>query len=238
MKKISSLLLLTGITATLYAQKTINDPNAEKRNANGYHAIQISGGIDLYLSQGDQETVAVSAAEVKYRDRIKTEVVNGVLKIWYDYDRSLKMDWGNRKMKAYVSVKDIDGIEGSGGSDIEIYGTLKTNKLKIGLSGGSDFEGKVDGSTINIEQSGGSDVSISGKVSVLKIDANGGSDFSGYELISENCEIEATGGSDVTITVNKELNANASGGSDVHYKGAASVKNARSGGSTIKKVSK
>jgi hypothetical protein len=238
MKKISSLLLLAGITATLYSQKTINDPNAEKRSVSGYHAILVSHGIDLYLSQGDEETVAVSASDVKYRDRIKTEVVNGVLKIWYDYDRNLKMDWGNKRMKAYVSAKNIDRLEGSGGSDIEIYGTLKASELKLGLSGGSDFEGKVEGSTITVEQSGGSDISISGRVSTLKIDASGGSDFAGYDLISESCEIEASGGSDVTITVNKELNASASGGSDVHYKGNASVKNAKSGGSTIKKVSK
>lgn len=231
-------MLFAGIAVTLFSQKTINDPNVEKRSAIGYHAIKVSGGIDLFLSQGNEETVAVSAAETKYRDRIKVEVINGVLKIWYDYDKSLRMDWGNKKMKAYVSIKNIDGLEGSGGSDIEIDGTLKVSQLKIGLSGGSDFEGKVDGTTLTIEQSGGSDVSISGHVSTLKIDASGGSDLDGYNLISENCNVEASGGSDVTITVNKELNANASGGSDVHYKGNASAKNSKSGGSTIKKVSK
>lgn len=237
MKKIVFILFTACIACSAIAQKTIHDPNAEKRNVNGFHAINIDGGIDLYLSQG-QEAVAVSSSDPKFRDRIKTEVVNGVLKIWYDYDKSLKVNWGNRKLKAYVSVVNIEGLEGSGGSDITIEGTLKASKLKLVLSGGSDFEGKVEIGDLEIDQSGGSDVSISGSVNSIKIGASGGSDFNGFELVSETCNAEASGGSDIEITVNKELNANASGGSDVHYKGNAEVKNSKSGGSSIKKVSR
>ena len=238
MKKIVLILFVACMAVSAIGQKTIHDPNAEKRNVSGFHAIKVGGGIDLYLNQGGQEAVAVSASDTKYRDRIKTEVVNGVLKIWFDYDRSLKVNWGNRKLKAYVSVINIDELEGSGGSDISIDGTLKASKLKLGVSGGSDFEGKVDIGDLDLDQSGGSDVSISGKANSIKIEASGGSDFNGFELVSETCNVEASGGSDVEITVNKVLNANASGGSDVHYKGNAEVKNAKSGGSSIKKVSR
>src|SRR5258705_13015589 len=105
MKKFFFLLSFAITALTLTAQKVINDPNAEKRNVSGYHAISVSGGIDLYLSQGS-ESVAVSASETKYRDRIKTEVENGVLKIWYETNSNINIDWGNnRKMKAYVSFK-------------------------------------------------------------------------------------------------------------------------------------
>ena len=73
MKKIFSLFIITILVTTTQAQKTFNDPNAEKRNVSGYHAIEVSGGIDLYLSPGD-ESVAVSASSEKFRDKIKTEV--------------------------------------------------------------------------------------------------------------------------------------------------------------------
>ncbi len=52
MKKLLFSLLVTGLITTASAQKTINDPNAEKRNVSGFHAIEVGGGIDLYLSQG------------------------------------------------------------------------------------------------------------------------------------------------------------------------------------------
>jgi hypothetical protein len=239
MKKIISLVIFAASFSAAVAQKTVNDPNAEKRNVKGYHAIEVSGGIDLYLSQGE-EAVAVSASETKYRDRIKTEVKNGVLKIWYDNKNNLNLDWGsNRKMKAYVSFKNLDNLEGSGGSDINVEGAIKVNTLSLDVSGGSDFEGKVEANDLKVDASGGSDVKISGMVKKLDIDASGGSDFKGYELTADVCNLQASGGSDVYITVNKELSADTSGGSDVFYKGNGTVREMKSSGSSsIKKVSK
>ncbi len=237
MKKLLFSLLVTGLIITASAQKTINDANAEKRNVSGFHAIEVGGGIDLYLSQGE-EAVAVSASKNEYRAKIKTEVKNGVLKIWYEWNSNLRFDWSNHKLKAYVSFKDIDRLEGSGGSDISVDGSIKVAKLAMEVSGGSDFDGKVETGELNIQASGGSDVRISGKADRLTIDASGGSDFKGYDLASDICNVEASGGSDIQVTVNKELSANASGGSDVYYKGTGLIRDLKTSGSSIKKVSK
>ena len=237
MKKLFSLLVITGLITTASAQKTISDANAQKRNVSGFHAIEVSGGIDLYLSQGE-EAVAVSAAKIEYRDKIMTEVKDGVLKIWFDWKNSSKFEWSNRKMKAYVSFKDLDRLEGSGGSDISIDGSIKVTRLEMEISGGSDFDGKVETDELKIHASGGSDVDISGKAARLTIDASGGSDFKGYDLASDICNVEASGGSDVHVTVNKELSANASGGSDVYYKGTGMIRDLKTSSSSIKKVSK
>ncbi|MDP4263837.1 MAG: head GIN domain-containing protein [Bacteroidota bacterium] len=237
MKKTSLLVLLTVIASATMAQKIISAPNVEKRNVSGYHAISVSGGIDLYLSQGD-ESVAVSASEVKYRDRIITEVKDGVLKIWYDH-KGLTIDWGsnNRKMKAYVSFKDLDKLGASGGSDIDVDGAIKVSSLSINLSGGSDFRGKVEAGDLKVDASGGSDMDISGTVKNFTSESSGGSDLKGYGLVVDVCKLEASGGSDVYITVNKELSAVASGGSDIYYKGNGVVRDMRSGGSSsIKKT--
>ena len=237
MKKIISLLVLSAIISGASAQKTISDANAQKRNVSGFHAIEVSGGIDLYLSQGD-EAVAVSASKDEYRDKIITEVKNGVLKIWFDWKSNLRVDWSNHKLKAYVSFKNMDGLEASGGSDVIVDGTIKTTKLDMEISGGSDFKGKVESDDLKINASGGSDVNISGRSAKLTIDASGGSDFSGYDFAADICNVEASGGSDVHVTVNKELTANASGGSDVYYKGSGMIRDLKTGGGSIKKVGK
>ena len=236
MKKLFSLLVITGLITAASAQKTINDANAQKRNVSGFHAIEVSGGIDLYLSQGE-EAVAVSAAKDEFRDKIITEVKDGVLKIYFE-SKNVKIDWGNRKMKAYVSFKNLDRLEGSGGSDISVDGSIKVTKLEMEISGGSDFDGKVETDDLKVQASGGSDVDISGKAARLTIGASGGSDFKGFDLASDICNVEASGGSDVHVTVNKELSANASGGSDVYYKGTGLIRDLKTSGSSIKKVSK
>jgi hypothetical protein len=239
MRKSSFLLVLLAAGIIAYGQKTVNDPNAETRNVSGFHAIEVSGGIDLMLSQGN-EAVAVSAANTEYRDKIMTKVENGVLKIWFEYkkENGLRIDWGNRKLKAYVSFRNLDRLEASGGSDVDVDGTITVSKLDMGISGGSDFHGKVDVSNLKIDASGGSDVSISGKSQNITLVVSGGSDFNGYDLSADVANVQASGGSDVEITVNRELSASASGGSDVTYKGSGSIRDVKTSGSNIKKVGK
>jgi hypothetical protein len=230
MKKIFFLFIAAFIVSSGFAQKTIHDPNAEVRSASGFHAIEVSSGIDLYLSNGD-EAVVVSAKDIDSRNRIKTEVKNGVLKIWFDWNNGLKFAKGNKALKAYVSYKTLERLEASGGSDIHVEGTIKSNELQMEISGGSDFDGKVNIDTrLSIEASGGSDVSISGSARELNIDASGGSDFDGYGLVTDTCTVQASGGSDISITVNKELSAEASGASDVSWKGSATVKKVKASG--------
>ena len=224
MKKIFSLLLMV-ISATVFAQtKTvINDKNAVPRSVKGFHAIKVSDGIDVYLSYGD-EAAAVSASEERYRDRIKTEVENGVLKIWYDRENYNGLVFTNRRnLRAYVSFRELDMIHASAGSDIRVEGVIKGNSLTMKISSGSDFKGTVDVNRLDVDQSSGSDIEISGKANTVSIEASSGSDFNGYALITDVCTARCNSGSDVTITVNKELKARASSGSDINYKGSATL---------------
>lgn len=237
MKKRFALIALLGLILSFaHSQKTVKDANAVNRHVSGFHAIEISGGIDLFLSQGNEEAVAVSAEDSEDRDRIVTRVEDGVLKIYYE-KKSLGINWrGGRKMKAYVSAKTIDGLSASGGSDVQVDGILNGSTLHVSLSGGSDFKGKLSMNELAFSASGGSDVSVSGKAGNLKLNASGGSDVHAYELTSDYCTVNSSGGSDVYVTVNKEIKAEASGGSDIHYKGSAAVTSSKSGGSSVKKV--
>jgi len=234
MRKVLLLMAFAGIHLLANAQDTrvINDPNAQTRKVTGFNAISISGGIDLYLSQGN-EAVAVSASKPEYRDKIRTVVENGVLKIYMERDGApWNWDWHNPKLKAYVSFSSLDDLKASGGSDVYLQGAIKLEQLHVNISGGSDLHGRVDIRDLSIHQSGGSDSDISGNVTNLTVDASGGSDLRGFELVTENCHIQASGGSDAEITVNKELDAHASGGSDIYYKGNGVVKELRSSGSS------
>lgn len=238
MKKLFLLLLIV-VSATVFAQnKTIiNDKNAVPRSIKGFHAIRVSDGIDLFLSYGE-EAAAVSASEEKYRDKIKTEVDNGVLKIWYDNDMSNQIIWTNkRNLRVYISFKVLDMINASAGSDIIVDGTIKGTSLTLKVSSGSDFKGNVDVNELTVDQSSGSDIEMGGRAGTVNIDASSGSDFNGYKLITDVCTAKCSSGSDITITVNKELKAKASSGSDINYKGNASLINVTksSGGSVNKR---
>jgi hypothetical protein len=226
--------ILLFISLMAYNQeKVIYDVNVEKRTVGSFQAIKVSDGINLYISQGTEEDVAVSATEITHRDKMKTIVENGELKIYLEQG----WNWKNKKLTAYVAVKTLNNLRASGGSDVIVKGVLKSDKLNMVLTGGSDFNGKVSVTDLTIDQNSGSDVHVKGDAVNVKVTASGGSDFNGFELSAEYAIVQASGGSDARITVNKEMAAEASGGSDINYKGNPVIKykSASGGGSVSKK---
>ena len=216
----------------LFAQgAVIRDANAQARDVKGFHAIEISSAISAIISAGGEEAVAVSAIDTKYRDLIRTEVRDGVLKIWLE-NEGWTWTHGDKKLKAYISYKSIDRLTASGASNITAEGTLTAGHLEIRLSGASDFKGSVKTDQFRLEQTGASDATISGSAQKAELVLSGASDIKGYDFTAVECHVEASGASDVKISVSKELYAGASGASSVHYKGEGVIKEIRSSGAS------
>lgn len=233
MKKIFLAFFLCAAAFVSSAQNTlVVDPLASVRTVSGdFTAINVSGGIDLYLSQANEIAIAVSASEEKFKENIKTEIENGTLRIYYD-DGSKKWSMKNRKLKVYVSFKTLEQLKASGACDVLVTGSIETASLDMNLSGACDFKGMVKVNSLRLNLSGASDVTISGTAGTVNIESSGASDVKGYELVSDVCHAKASGASDINITVNKEMNAHASGASDIHFKGDALIKEMHSGGAS------
>jgi uncharacterized protein YcfL len=235
MKKLYVLIVTLMACMAIHAQQ-VNDPNAEVREAKNYHGISVSSAFDVYLTQSNEEAVAVSASETKFRERIKVEVKDDILHVWYDNEG--KWNTGNKKLKAYISFKEINKLTVSGACDVFISGTLKADDLTIKLSGASDLKGKLDSKKLMIDLNGASDMTVTGTAGQLSVEASGASDFKGFDFTTDYCDAHASGASDIKITVNKELSAHASGASDVHYKGDAVIRDLKtSGASSVSKRS-
>ena len=239
MRKLVFFLLISFVSVSVFAQKQIDDANAQIRKVSGFHAIKVSHGIVLYLTQGNEEVVAVSSNDIEYRDRIRTVVDNGVLKIYFDND-----DWkfwknvGNKKLRAYVSAKTIEGIYSSSGSSVRIEGTIKSGEIKLDASSGASINGKIEAQSMDVDQSSGSTISISGVINgKLKIEGSSGSTFNSYDLTVENCDAETSSGAGVKVTVNKELSVEASSGGYIHFKGNGLIRDVHtsSGGNVTRK---
>lgn len=239
MKKLLVLATLLLCATVPFAQNTtVHDDNAQVRNVGSFHAIEVSNGIHLYLKQGNTNAVAVSASSQELVSRIKTEVENGELKIYFDNDGSRRWNLKNKELKAYVTCTNIDGLEANSGADAETDGNINASNLKITLSSGANFNGEITASKLSINQSSGSQSNIKGKVGDVDIRTNSGSQLSGYNLITDNCKADASSGSDIEITVNKTLDASASSGGGIDYKGSTSITNiSNSSGGRIKKQS-
>ena len=233
MKKIClCILVCIAATAVRAQDEIVVDPNAEVRTLNAsFHSIKVSGGIDLYISQSDNEAIAVSASEERFLKTMRTTVENGVLRIYMD-EGFLHISTKDRKLKAYVSFKDLDKLDASGACDIHVQGTIAVKDLLLNLSGASQFKGNVKLNDMEINLSGASYLRIDGTATTVNIDCSGASDIKGYDLVTENSTVKASGASDIQITVNKELSAHASGACRIFYKGSGLIREIHNSGAS------
>ena len=236
MKIIFAIALLLSIH-TVFAQTVVNDPNVEPRNVPSFHAVQVSSAFEVMISQGNEASVAVSASSKDVISHIQTKVEDGVLSIWLD-EKGKK--WTkNRKLRAYISVKDMDLFKASGACDIKIDGQLKLSDLILVLSGASVMSGNlVISGKFKVDLSGASDLKITGSADEVVIAAEGASDVKAFDFVTSVCNVTASGASDVRITVDKEISAKLTGASSMSYKGGAIIKDIKtSGASSISKKS-
>ena len=225
------LVIVFGLLRANAQNEIVVDPNASVRTVSGvFDAIKVSGGIDLYLSQSDNIAVAVSAGNENYKAGIKTVVEDGTLKIFYEGEKGWNKK--DRKLRAYVSFNDVKKIDASGACDVVVAGSITTTSLVLHMSGACDFEGMVKVNTLDINLSGASDAKISGTANTVNIKSSGASDVKAFDLVTDVCNANISGASDVHITVNNELTASASGASDIKYKGNGVIKEKHSSGAS------
>jgi hypothetical protein len=255
MKKIAlfACLFIAFIAQAQTKMGVIYDDNVQLRKLPNFTSIRVSNAIELFISQSNKTEVAVSATSEEYRNRIVTEVVGGTLIIRMADNNSRWWKWGNEnyRIKAYVSVNELYAITGSGATNIKIINGVSSEKLKINLSGASDFKGDIKAGTLLTELSGASnfkasvqanalsvkgsgacDIEVAGSGDDLILDVSGASSVKMYDYLVKGASVDASGASSVKVNVSGILKVHATGASSIDYKGTATIKDMHSSGAS------
>lgn len=185
----------------------------ERIISQSFSAIKATEGLNVYLTQGNTESITVEADE-NLHELILTEVVDGVLKI------HTKENIGRASAKkVMINFKDITAITSTSGSDVYSTNTITANHLKLKSTSGSDMKLDVNTSVLECESTSGSDLKLSGKTDRLIAEATSGSDIKASNLIAQSSQVKATSGADISVNTQKELTAKASSGGDIKYYG-------------------
>ncbi|NRF41608.1 head GIN domain-containing protein [Pedobacter foliorum] len=229
---LKSALTLLIFTASVISLKAQQDKDVAIKN---FNEVSVSSGIDLYLTQSNSENIRINAHPDLIKDVIIEKEGNN-LRIKYKDG----VNWGrifkNQSIKVYVNYKTLTAISASGGSDVYTQNTLKTDRLSLSASGGSDLKLDVVAKDVEIQTSGGSDLDLKGSATNMEVSTSGGSDVNALNFVVDYAKVSSSGGSDANIYVNKALEASASGGSDINYKGNASVKNNSSKSGDVNRI--
>lgn len=213
---ILALSVLSTANHPVYTNGTISGNKIVKtqdRKVTSFHAIKVSGGIDVELSQGNELKLKIEADE-NLIALIRTEVKDGVLNIFHTENiRDSKI------LKVHLTFQKLDEIKASGGCDIVSKQKLSFSTLQTDLSGGCDMNLSCKADKLVCNHSGGCDAILSGEAETGNFNVSGGCDVKASDLHLKNCTVDASGGSDVAVNATGELTMKASGASDITYQG-------------------
>jgi hypothetical protein len=200
-------------------------------NISDFHGIEVSGGFDVMLVQGNTEGVTLSAQENLF-EYITVKVEQGTLKIY-----TVENIMATKPLKARIFLKSIDHLKVSGGGDVTGETPVNASGLGLEISGGGDFTAEINASELNCHISGGGDAKVDGNIKNYKISMSGGGDLTlkSNEKVAD-ANIEVSGGGDATLTGQAaELEIKVNGGGDVNAGNLAAITASiqASGGSDI-----
>lgn len=141
---LSAMLLCT---STIFGQVfTLGNKKVKASNVyvtkqikiDNFDRLEVAGSMDVVYKQvKGKPTLEIYTAD-NIVDLVKTEVVNGTLKIGFKKGYSISYN----KLIIRVSSEDINAISLAGSGSIDLANGVKTNKMNISLAGSGDVMGK------------------------------------------------------------------------------------------------
>lgn len=180
----------------------------EKRDLSGFKAVEVGGIFKVEVTARKDFAVEVEADD-NLQSIIKTEVVEGVLKI--EADKRIK---SHGPIVIRVSAPDIESIEASGASNVSVA--------------------NLKNSSLSIDSSGASKVLVEGETAKLTVYVSGASNVNADGLKAVDANIDASGASRVSAFATCDLTSDASGASRIVYSGSPkSVSNRATGAGSV-----
>ncbi len=185
----------------------------ERTIDNNFDHIQISRGLDVYLTQSETEGLTVQADE-NLHDIIITKIEGNILKIYAD--KNIRY---SATKKVMVNFKDISKISAASGSDVYSIGIISSDNLEIDSSSGSNMDLEIKVQSLKCTASSGSELKIKGSANALVVSASSGSDVNAKNLSALTVNATSASGADIIVNASNELTAIAESGGGIKYLG-------------------
>ena len=229
-----AILLIVGITVTSSAQKISGNGNVVKqdRSVEPFSEIDIGGVLNVYLEQGDTESLVVEADE-NLLDLIETENRGNTLIVRLKKGVELKKA---EQKDVYITLRTLNRLEIGGVVHVESTTPLETDNLDLEIGGVSqtDLEVRCDQLTVRAEMVGA--LTLSGEVREARIKNGGVGSLKAFDLKVDKLTITNSGVGSAEVQAQDEISITSSGVGSVRYKGDPIVKELTTSG--IGKVKK
>jgi hypothetical protein len=223
--------IILSVVIVLMAVTTINAKETETRVFGDFSSVYFFGNIEVQMVKADSNYAILTAEGELKLNTVTTQLKKGKLII-------KNTGIGDEKQLHIIFYyKSINSIAAKAGVELSSKDVFIAKDFKIRLSKGAEARIEVDLKSFDASVLQGSKLYVSGKVVDLKAYCNTGSVFSAYKLNCTNVDLKAITGSEIMVSVSKNLEANAHTGGSIYYKGSPKIvsQKANTGGTITKK---
>jgi hypothetical protein len=198
------------VRKTVYGNKKVV---TEDRKTESFTGVKVSTGIDVYLKQGDIETLSVEADE-NLQEYILTEVRGGVLNVYTETN----IREAERK-RVYVTMKNVNSITTTSAGDVIGETPVKTDKLELSASSAGDIKLEVTAKEIEVDISSSGDMTLKGEADLLRANLSSAGELNAFDLKVREADIDVSSAGDADVNVSEKITARASSAGDINYMG-------------------
>jgi hypothetical protein len=215
---VTFVIAILSISACTQGQirKTVHGNNnvvTKERTAEHFTGVKVSSGIDVFLKQGNTESISVEADE-NLHEYILTEVRNGVLHVYTE----VNIRDAERK-RVYVTMKEVNSVSTSSAGDVIGETPVKSDRLELSASSAGNIRMDVNAKEIRLDISSSGDISLTGVSDILEADLSSAGDLNAYDLKVREANVSVSSAGDADINVSEKITARASSAGDINYKG-------------------
>ena len=167
---------------------------SERRTLPECSAIVIRSACDVYLTQGNEQTIVVEADD-NIIDEVITKKEDGNLVVGLD-DGS----YSRIKVKVFVTLKSIRKLVIDGAGNISVSRSINADNLETAINGAGN-------------------ITLKGGGNYLGCIVNGAGNIQADEFISNKVDAVVNGAGNCTVNVTNELIASVNGVGSIYYYG-------------------
>lgn len=243
MKKIFAIVLASltlASTAHVFAKAPashhVSAPQKEDREVKNFNGVASAGPINVIVTLGNTESCRLEG-DAETLASIVTEVKGNVLVIRPKTSiTSWSRKYEDKKITAYVSVKELASLTVSGDGNMTVNGKISTGSLTTTVSGSGNIKASAEVDNYSGVISGSGSINLTGGSDHAKVVISSSGTFAGKSFTVKTLTTTISGSGTVNIAADESIRAVISGSGSVNYSGNPTVDKTVVGSGKVRKI--
>lgn len=205
----------------------------QQREVSPFNRVDFRGIGRLIVSQGEQQSVTVSASE-EVISHFRTEVREGTLVLSFRWWPGMIFRFMELKtLEVRLVMEDLAGLKVSGAGIVESRERLQVEELELNLSGAGEIHLEIQGRRIATHLTGAGRIALWGEAEEQEIRLTGAGSIQAERLVTKSAVIHSSGAGECRVHAGESLDVRLRGAGTIRYLGNPRIQSRVTGAGTL-----